>query len=96
MPRAISKTDVSFGTISVGAVRIDGETKKLIVGSREFELDQLSPEQADRLDAMARGAFNNMGATTDETRRDLDALVAELISKRTHSWFPFVIRTSAL
>jgi hypothetical protein len=50
MPRAISKTDPTFGLISIGAdevaVWIDREGRKLIVGNREFELSQLSPEPA--------------------------------------------------
>jgi hypothetical protein len=82
MPRAISKTDIFFGRISVGAdevvVWIDREAKQLIVGNLEFELSQLSPGQQDRLDAMARAVLET-GEANDAVRRDLAVLVAELI-----------------
>lgn len=87
MPRAISKGAIEFGRIRVGAdeisVWIDREAKLLIVGSREFRLITLSPEQLDRLDAMARAVLIS-GEVRDYVRRDLESLVEQLIRKNTH------------
>ncbi len=88
MPRAISKTDLDFGLISIGAdkvarVWIDREAQQLIVGDREFGLSQLSPEQSDRLEAMARAVLA-MGQANGAVRADLAVLVDELIRQHTH------------
>ena len=86
MPRAISTTDIDFGRIRVGAdevlVWIDLEAKQLIVGGREFDLDQLSSEQSDRLRAMAYTVLE-MGDANDAVRSDLAVLADELIRQHT-------------
>jgi hypothetical protein len=87
MPRAISKTDIDFGLIRIGAdevwVWMASEAKQLIVGSREFELSRLSSEQLYRLEAMA-SAVSVMGNASDAVRRDLTVLADELIRQHTH------------
>ncbi len=88
MPRAVSKADLNFGLISIGAgkdalVWIDREAKQLIVGSREFDLSQLSQEQRDRLQAMERKVWA-MGEANDTVRAELAVLVDELIRQHTH------------
>ena len=88
MPRAISKTDIIFGLIRVGVedevfAWIDRSAKQLVVGDREFEFNQLSPEQAIRLDVMARAVLS-IGELNDAGRGDLEGLVDELIRQHTH------------
>jgi len=87
MPRPISETDINFGLIKIGAgqvlVWIDDEGKQLIVGDREFELNQLGLEQLDHLEAMAT-AVSIVGEANDAVRRDLAVLVADVIRKHTH------------
>jgi hypothetical protein len=84
MPRPISKSDIDFGLIRIGAdevwVWIDREAKQLIVGGREFDLSQLTSGQVERLDAMA-SAVLAMGNANDAVRRDLAVLADELIQQ---------------
>jgi hypothetical protein len=73
--------------IRIGAddvkVWIDREAKQLIVGGREFDLSQLSPEQRGRLEAMASATLV-IGGANDAVRRDLAILADELIRQNTH------------